>query len=266
MSEDETWIAIVGGIVAFLAWAHWFWAWALAAPGCSPARDRRPLLAAPLAAAVLLFGVLRAFASLDVRDSPVYLGFYLLLGAAWVGAATLLLPLFGLSPRDDVAERRNPAAARALAGALVGITLCFAGGNIGNGPGWWVVFFSAALATAAFFFLWLLLDMAAGLADTVTVDRDPAAGLRLAAFFVAAGAILGRAVAGDWVSARATLDDFIVLAWPALGLLAAAALVERGLRPTPERPVGEPVAQGLVPAALYLGIAAVALAWAGWWS
>jgi hypothetical protein len=266
MSEDEVLVAILGGFVAAVAWARWLWAGVVVAPRCSPVRDRWPLLAAPLAAGLLLYGVLRAFASLDVRDSPTYLGFYGLLGAAWVGAATLLLPLFGLSPRDDVAERRNPAAARALAGALLGITLCFAGGNIGNGPGWWVVFFSAALATAAFFLLWLLLDMAAGLADTVTVDRDPAAGLRLAAFFVAAGAILGRAVAGDWVSARATLDDFAVLAWPALGLLVAAALVERRLRPSPERPLGEPVAQGLAPAALYLAIAAVALAWAGGWS
>ena len=35
------------------------------------------------------------------------------------------------------------AAVPAVVGALVGVTFCYAGGNIGDGPGWWVVVFSA---------------------------------------------------------------------------------------------------------------------------
>jgi hypothetical protein len=208
--------------------------------------------------------VLRRLSSFDVRESPVYLSFYMLMGAAWVGLAARFLGLFGLSARDDVIERRNPAAARAVGGALVGLALCFAGGNVGDGPGWWVVVFCAALSTAALFLLWVLLDRAAGVADTVTVDRDPAAGTRMAAFFVAAGLILGRAVAGDWSSAVGTVLDFAFFGWPALALTLAAAAVERRLRPTPERPQGELIFHGLAPAAAYLAAAWLALVWAGW--
>lgn len=34
-------------------------------------------------------------------------------------------------------------AAYAIVGALAGITFSFARANVGNGPGWWVVVFSA---------------------------------------------------------------------------------------------------------------------------
>ena len=49
----------------------------------------------------------------------------------------------------------NAAAAMATAGATIGVTLSYAGGNIGDGPGWWVVVFSAAIATAGLFACWL---------------------------------------------------------------------------------------------------------------
>src|SRR4029453_10538043 len=146
----------------------------------------------------------------DVRDDPTYLFMYVLLGAAWVGVWIRLLAMTGVSKRDDVVERSNSSAALAVAGATLGITLCYAGGNIGDGPGWWVVVFSAALATLALFAAWLLLGFASGVSDAVTVDRDPAAGLRLAAFLIGCGLILGRAVAGDWESAAATVREFAI--------------------------------------------------------
>lgn len=264
MSGDETLVWFVCLALALVLWGRWLWLTAAVARRCSRLGDRWLLLAAPLAGAALLFAVLRKLSSFDVRESPLYLSFYMMMGAAWVAVTARFLGLFGLSARDDVIERRNPAAARAVGGALVGLTLCFAGGNIGDGPGWWVVVFCAALATLALLLLWVLLDRAAGVADTVTVDRDAAAGTRVAAFFIAAGLILGRAVAGDWSSAVGTVLDFAFFGWPALALALAAAAVERRLRPTPERTQGEPVVHGLAPAALYLAVAWLALAWAGW--
>ena len=123
-----------------------------------------------------------------------------------------------------------PSAAVAIAGALLGITLCFAGGNIGDGPGWWVVVFSAGVATAGLFAAWLLLEALTGISDTVTIDRDLAAGVRLGGLLVACGLRLGWAVAGDWISAEATLRDFAANAWLVLVLLAIAVLVERVAR------------------------------------
>jgi uncharacterized membrane protein YjfL (UPF0719 family) len=265
MSGDEAIALFMSLGFAALAWVAWLVVVLAAARRCWT-RARVPLLVVPPLCAALLFAILRRYSSEDVRDAPEYLLLYTAMGMAWLGIAAWLLTQIGLSFRDDVVERGNPAAAWAISGALAGVTLCYAGGNIGNGPGWWVVVFCAALATAVLLLLWLLLDQATRIADTVTIDRDPAAGLRLAGFFVAVGLVLGRAVAGDWTSAESTVLDFGLLAWPALGIWGAAALLEPQLRPTPERLRPPVVEYGVLPAGLYLGLAAAALAWAGWWS
>jgi hypothetical protein len=190
-----------------------------------------------------------------VRDAPRYIALYLLLGLAWVGLSTMFMPLLGISLRDDVVERRNRTAAGVLAGAALGVTFCYAGGNIGNGPGWWVVVFSAALATGALFLLWYLLDAYAHISDTIGIDRDAAAGMRMAAWLIATGIVLGRAVAGDWVSAAETVKDFVVLGWPALGLLGAGVIIERLFRPTAQEPAGSFIMRGVLPAVAYIGLA-----------
>ena len=79
-------------------------------------------------------------------------------------------------------------------------SLCYAGANIGNGPGWWVVAFTAGLATASFAILWFLMDRLGRFSESITVDRDVASGIRLAAALVAIGLVLARAAAGDWHS------------------------------------------------------------------
>jgi uncharacterized membrane protein YjfL (UPF0719 family) len=265
MSDDETIALFVSLSFAALAWVPWLVivlgaAWRRWTPA------RVPLLIVPPLCAALLFAILQRYASEDVRNAPEYLLLYTGMGIGWLGIAGWVLTQIGLSFRDDVVERGNSAAAWAISGALAGVTFCYAGGNIGNGPGWWVVVFCAALATAVLVLLWLFLDQVTQIADTVTIDRDSAAGLRLAGFFVAVGVVLGRAVAGDWTSAESTMLDFGRLAWPALGIWGAAALLEPRLRPTPERLRPSVVEYGVLPAGLYLGLAAAALAWAGWWS
>src|SRR5215204_5501254 len=101
MSGDEIVMLIASGVVAVVCWAAWF---------ISPARvrrmgrrgsGRRLLQLMPLAAAALLWVVLRNAASFDVRDDPRYLTFYLVLGAGWVGLWMRWLAVAGVSTRDD---------------------------------------------------------------------------------------------------------------------------------------------------------------------
>ena len=252
MSGDELVISFCSMVVAGLTWGAWYaqprWIRTL-----RPAATARRLLdIAPVLSAAVLLGVLKVLSAHDVRDDIRYLGLYFLLGAAWVGLAAFCIPVSGISTRDDVMERDNASAAWVIAGAVLGITLCFAGGNIGDGPGWWVVVFSAGLATVGLFVAWLLLEAFSGVSDTVTIDRDLSAGIRVGAYLVACGLLLGRAVAGDWVSARATLRDFSENAWPVFVLLAIAVLVERVARPTHARPVPAVFANGIVPALIFL--------------
>jgi hypothetical protein len=260
MSGDEGLAFAMSAFLAFIGWGRLYHQ-KLAVTTLGAPRPGRALLAVvPLLCVALLWATLRTLASFDVRDAPQYLMLYMVMGAAWVAAGAHLTPIAGLSIRDDVLERRNPAAATALAGAMVALTLCFAGGNIGDGPGWWVVVFSAALATGAFFLAWLVLDAVARSTELVTVDRDAAAGIRLAAFLVAAGLVLGRSVAGDWSSARDTFIDFVIYAWPLVVLIGFAAVVDHASRPTGLRPRAPVVVAGIVPALLYVAVAAAYVA------
>jgi uncharacterized membrane protein YjfL (UPF0719 family) len=257
MSEDEVVVLVASGILASIAWLTWYVrALRLGQP---PVAALAMLLMAPPVGGLLLFGVLRTVASHDVREDPIYLAFYLVMGAAWVAVWAWLFPLVGLSPRDDVLERANGAAADVTAGALLAITLCFAGGNIGDGPGWWVVLFSAGLATAALFLTWLLFETLTGVSDAVTIDRDRAAGIRLVGFLLACGVIFGRGAAGDWESASQTAIDFAAAAVPVIPLLIVAVLVERIARPTPSRPKPSALLYGAVPALVYANAAVLAL-------
>ena len=259
MSDDETFVTIVSIGVGPVLWAIWLfklWRLQLRAGG----RTGLTAVSVTLAAcALLIFVVLQTLASFDVVDAPPYLFMYVVLGLAWLRLTITAFPFLGLSIRDDVVERDNLAATLAGAGALVAVALCYAGGNIGDGPGWWVVIFSAALATATWLLIWFVLAFFSPVADTVTIDRDPAAGLRLGAFLVSVGLVLGRAVAGDWVSSDATVNEFVYSLPAALILLALALFIEYRARPTPERPYAPFVGLGMVPAVVYLTVAVAAV-------
>ena len=263
MSGDEVVVLVGSALLSILCWGAWFIRPTFVRRFAGPGTGRLLLYLAPLVAAALLFLVLRTVSAHDVRDDPRYLAFYLVLGAAWIGVGIRSLPLAGVSARDDVVERGNVSAATVVAGAMLAITLCYAGGNIGDGPGWWVVVFSAGLSTLGLFVAWMLLEALSSVSESVTIERDVAAGVRLAAFLVAAGLILGRSVGGDWISAEATVADFAAAAWPALILVAVAALLERWLRPTPDNPRPSVSAYGLIPALLYLSLAFYQISRAG---
>jgi hypothetical protein len=263
MSAGEVVLTLASTVFALFMWGRFYLVPAGLERLGAPRTGWTALHAAPAACAVVLLLVLRTLASHDVRDDLRYIGMYLALGAAWVAAAALLLPVVGLSVRDDVHERANAAAAYAIAGALVGVTLAYAGGNVGDGPGWWVVLFSSGLATLALYGLWLILEQFTDVSDHVTIERDPASGVRLGGFLVACGMILGRAAAGDWVSAAATVNDFVRVGFAAVGLVAIAIAVETRARPTMARPAPSPVRWGVAPAAAYISLAAVYVAQLG---
>jgi uncharacterized membrane protein YjfL (UPF0719 family) len=213
------------------------------------------LAAALLACTGIIFIVLITAASTDVREAPQYLLMYVVLGLAWLRMSEPLFAMGGVSARDDVIERRNHAALLAVSGALAGVTLCYAGGNIGDGPGWWVVVFSAALATLGLALAWALHERLTGSSDVIAIDRDPSAGLRFGAFLVACGLVLGRGVAGDWVSARQTVEDFLQVIPPLAVILALAWIIERMARPTAERPRAPMAIYGVGVALVYIGLA-----------
>ncbi len=235
MSGDEVLVLVVSVIVACVLWGKSIY------EIFQVRYHRAPFLRAASCGVLLLCGftlhyVLRRYASHDVRDSTTYTTFYMVMGAAWIGAAIRIWQMLGISMRDDLLESENSAAAFAIFGALTALTFCFAGGNVGDGPGWWVVVFAALLSTGALFVSWCVLDRIAGVGEAITVDRDAASALRVAGYLIGSGAILGRAVAGNWVSAGATVADFAVLGWPALVVLVVAVILEKVLGPNARAP------------------------------
>jgi uncharacterized membrane protein YjfL (UPF0719 family) len=260
----EITLMVDSALLAVLRW--WFWYLLLGAVSrrFSGLRQRLPLYLAPPLCLALLFLALHFLAATTVRVSLGWQVFYLVVGSAWIGLASGLLQLFGLNAYIDVAERRNGASGIAICGALLALTLCFAGANVGEGPGALVVLFCAALSTGGLFLCWILFELLTDAADAITIDRDRAAGLRLGGLLVACGLVLGAAVAGDWVSPEATWRDFLRDGWPALVLTLLAAVVERRSAPTPQRP-GPPLFRwGMIPATAYLALAALVVGWRVW--
>jgi hypothetical protein len=213
----------------------------------------------------LLLVVLMEAASFDVRNSPVYLLFYTVLGVGWLVPGMWLLAFLGVSSRDDLLERRNPAAGAVCLGWLAGATLAYAGANIGDGPGFWVVIYCSILSTLGLAAAWFLPAQFADAADVVTIERDFASGVRLAGMLIAAGLILGRSVAGDWEGYDPAFDDFVRLGWPVLLLAGLEVLLCRVTRPTPQHPRNPIVSTGFVPAFGYLAAAFSYVAWLGAW-
>ena len=246
MSGDEVLALVLSLMLAGVAWGKSIYETLRirSCPSSTPLLLLTPL-AVPLVSACILYYVLRHYASHDVRDSTVYTTFYMIMGAGWVGAVLWIWQLLGITLRDDLLERGNAAAACAIAGAMVALTFCFAGGNVGDGPGWWVVVFAAVLSTGTLLVLWCVLERVSRLGEAITVDRDAASGLRAAGYLIGFGAILGRAVAGNWVSAGATIADFAVLGWPALVVLVVAVILEKALGPNARAPQRSALVFGL---------------------
>jgi uncharacterized membrane protein YjfL (UPF0719 family) len=256
MSSDEVMVLVVSAVCAAICWGRWFSALVRTSPLLGGTGRRALLGGAAVACAGLLWVLLRCFSASDVRDSNAYMILYEILGAGWVGLSAEMLARFGVRVRDDAIERRNDSAAYAVGGALIGLTLAFAGANFGNGPGWWVVVFAALLSTGGLLLAWLIVQVGSDALEAITVERDQAAGVRIACFYMACGLVLCRAVAGDWVSAVQTVADFVPLAWPVLVLAALEIAVGRLCRPAHPPAAGSLLSTGVIPGLAYLAGAA----------
>lgn len=215
---------------------------------------------------LLLIAVALSFwGAAEIRANFGEVFFLTLVAAVWLILSAKFFAWLGLSFRDDVVERRNTAALVALCGAEAGAAAIYAGGSLGEGPSYWNNVFSAGLAMAGFVALWILVEWGTGISFSITEERDMASGIRACGFLLALGLVLGRAVAGDWHSESATVHDFIHDGWPTLVISGVAVFVERFAQPSRRRPFPPWPQYGLLPALLYLALAAAWLWRLGPW-
>jgi hypothetical protein len=178
------------------------------------------------------------------------------IGAVWLAVTFLFYSWLGICLLDDVCDRNNPAALAAVSGAIIAMALVYAGGGIGEGPSYLNNVVPTGLGAAGIILLWLALEAGARVSISVSEERDVASGLRLGGFLMSIGLIFGRAEAGDWHSDAATVHDFLRDGWPAGLLLVVALFGEWFLRPNKLRPFPSGFLSGLLPALLYLALAA----------
>ncbi len=255
-SDDEwifLWLTTLISIVGIWRW----YAPLLMGPGPGPYRagQRLVLATAPLAALAVLFAVLKSCA--DPVNVAGHLDYEILFtagGAALITVAGFVLPFIGVSPCADAIQRGNGAAILVICGTMCGLTLAYAGGNVGWGPTIWTTLIPAALAGAILLMVSSLLLMVGRTADAVTIDRDPATGLRIAAFQIAAGIVLGRAIAGDWEGWAGMFKDLLRLGWPALLLFGFTASFSILANPSPTRPRPSIWRLGIAPALVILAL------------
>lgn len=254
MSDGEGLAGLIAIVLVILMWPSWYSDVFRVNRLTVPRAYRLILGLVPVACLVFLWLCLHHWAARAVRQSRLYIALYVVLGAAVLGLSAHLPALFGISARDDVLERRNRAALIAIVGVLVGATLCFTGGNIGEGSGIQVVLISAGTALCAWFALWCLAQVLSNgaFSERITIERDLGSGLRLAGMLSANAIVLGAAAAGDWIPDRFR-HDFTVSSWPAVLITAIAILVEK---------MSQPRSSAIRSALIGLGYLIVATAWA----
>ena len=191
-------------------------------------KEARIVLGAlPVLSLVIILYTLRILASFDVVDDFIFIIFYVLIGYAWLRAGMFaMFRLFDISWIDDVLDLNNGAALFTIIGSFLGLTVIYAGANVGDGPGWWCVFFAGGLGVSAWFVLIFSADRLNHVFERISVERDLGCGLRVGAYMLAAGIILGRASAGDWTSFPKTIAEFAD-GWPVLIFAVFQALIER---------------------------------------
>ncbi len=263
MSEGEILVLMLSFLGGGASWLSWYHPLASVVTWPPAGGIGKALGLAPVFCLGGLLVVLTTGASFDVVDAPEYIFFYLAMGMAWLGFFRLGLSILGILWRDDALERGNRAAAISVVAGMVGLTACFAGANIGDGPDWSCVVFPAFLATLAWFILVAGFQAATNMVDKITIERDEAASIRHGGLMVAMGLVCGRGAAGDWTSAADTVAEFWVTL-PAILLVVVAAWVERGYRPDELRREATAASQRLSSAALavfYMLLAVTFIAW-----
>jgi hypothetical protein len=253
----------VGFIIFCLLWmmAPWY-AWYLSLVPvtrlASSHRDRRVLYLSPVVS-LLLLGV--ALLVLVPANRPGWLprvGICWAVGGLWIGLASHLLPWWGLSARQDVAERRIGGAGWAIAAAQAGLALAFAfaaaSGDVADAAGGLL---RGALGTMALLGLWAILERWASLSEAITVGRDGGTACRLAAFLVALGPLVGRAFMA--LPEPADEERVQVLVGAPVALLLLALPVEWSCTRRADSPGGPPRRRDVAVALSYLAASVLLL-------
>lgn len=260
MDGDEIFVLVASTLLCGGGAVWWYARLARVDPLVCPAAARLPLQLAPALCLAGIWFVLTHYADPQVTGNGVYIWLFLAAGGGWLVIAAAFLPVLGISPWLDATEGRNLGAALVVCSALLAVGTVYAGANIGTGPTIWTTLGPAALGATTLGILWLAAGMIGAGAEAITVDRDGAAALRMSGLFLATAVILAGAVAGDWVSAPATLRDFASRGWPAVAAAVAAGGIDRLLQPNPRRPRRHVLLAGALPAAFYL-LAALLVLW-----
>lgn len=268
MSPGETIFLIACMVVVVATWIRRLGA-AVLPHGQLPAQTQLPRprqdaalglwILSSISVGVVMTLTLTLLASHDVLDNIGWTLYYLVVGYAVAGLGMLAAQVAGFRI-SDVIGRRNRAASTFSYATTLATTLAFAGANVGDGPGFQVVVFSAVLSVGT---LWAIIFLHNAIARTsyrVFVDRDRGEAMRFGCLIVACGLILGRSVAGDWIGAQQTIADFLRLAWIAPLLAVVDAVVARiTVADEPEGGYWADCAAG----AAHIGIAVVVLAMQG---
>jgi uncharacterized membrane protein YjfL (UPF0719 family) len=262
---DEAFFFIVAALIAFAGAIAWYVRIARFSHLGQTHHTRTLLAMTPLLASLGLLVVLRCWSDPKyVANQWDYFLLFLAGGVAWMWLIGGALPLFGISPRDDALERRNPAAAIVVAGALLGAMAIYAQSNIGSGPTIWTTIAPAFVATAVWLAAWLVVELCTRISESITVDRDVASACRYAGWLVAIGLVLGRAMAGDWASWYETFATFFDVATTIVTIetvLAVAAHIY--FKPRPGRRQRSIVQAGVVPAVILIVISLAYIVYLG---
>jgi hypothetical protein len=252
-----------GAYVAVSAAVSWYRRLLSAWPARSLAslRMRWLLAVLPPALVVALWSALCIGAGRDVREQGSYIVLFLMLGVAGFVPTLRALAWLGVSAVDDAIERDNVAAGFAVAGTLIASAVCYTFANLGEGSTIWTTIGPAALGFLSCNGLWALHQAISGAPEAIAIERDVSAGMRFAGMAIGSSAIVGRSLAGDYVSAAATWYDWARQGWPAVLLVLVAGMVQRVL---PNRRRGQ--LGGLVIPILYLAFGAADVVWLGPWS
>ncbi|HZW05787.1 MAG TPA: hypothetical protein VFF65_01585 [Phycisphaerales bacterium] len=265
MGEDEVVIGVICTVAAVVGWAvSSLSAFAIHRDVAGGGSRKAVVALAPVLAMVLILAVLLTISAHDVRRDARYLWMYTAMGMAVVRIVLSLPSPAKLHAARTAVEGRNTPAAWCVVAAAAGYALAFSGANVGDGPGWHVVVFSAALSCGTLWLFHAALELTARLPSRVASDRSACAAWRLSALLVAGGAVCGRGACGNWHSAAATVADFWPIVWVLVIPLAIEAVLARVGAPHPEDGVGRVVA--FLAACAYLSMTFAYLASLGPWS
>ena len=227
MSVDEILVFLASIYFSVVFLLDWYAALAHAEMRTAAGRTvKKIFLFVPLLALLTVSFVLYRWASFDVIDDSLYLLFYMFIWFFWMKfSLQFMFMFFDISWADDAISLQNSAAAAAVLGGVFGSCAVYSGANIGDGPGWWCVFFAGFLGMFSWYLLARAVNALTGVFEKITIERDFSCGVRFGAYLLASGIILGRASGGDWTSAYMTIIEFGA-GWPVLILTAAAAGAE----------------------------------------